>query len=953
VAAKYELHLVRDWNAAWTALVRPWLAAPAALRRDYVVVPTRGQAHALKLRCVREGMPLLGVEFLTPGLARQKWTALAPPPRPALGRELLMFNLHMLLEERLVRMEPGGVAAGLDRSLLSDLERALDDFDELLQAGRSAADFSLSVPRELFGELERRVGRLGYDFVARQDRVAAAAKGPRAPLGGRLLIYGFSSEHARNFHSLVALARHTAAVRVVLPQPEFGARSDDERWIEAWERTLAVDAQSVDAPEPVGPGPAAASLWLEGSRPDRPAGVLVGQTRADEMLLVADEIVRRLADGATNLAVVFPGTGATHLRLVRLLQQRQIPFNDLLEAVAPPPIDLQLRRAVLQFYERGARIEELLALWPLLRALSFTDLSPGDARDTCERVFQRRQSHSLAAVLPDLVARRTRPEWQEVARVAALLLPAWPERLSLRAAIARMDAICARFRLPELETWTALLAYASQDEREQPLALAAATLAAFLPDKVAATGTPGRGLFASVTLTSWRRAYGLGWSDVIFVESNAGVWPKRVEASCWLTDDHREALNRRSDDVSTLPTSDSRALAERHGLAAIARNTTGSVVFSAALFDEQEPELKLAPNGWLERVLLSSGEAADQEERFSRLARAVAVPVASETVPAGWLEIWRRRRDPAAPFDEYFCCGDPAVARPSALTPRLIEAGYRDPAVLWFEGVLGVKRVPWSPFLRARKLALGSLAHEVLARVLRGTPADGVFAELPRREDALDALARELTGQRRRWPDDRYWDSFHAELAELTRRLLEQVYQLPSHRFVGTEVKLPAGTLLALGADDIAVGVSGRMDLVLSDRPEWGGAQVEIVDFKTGADAKLSAAAMAGGASLQLGIYLAAVGTLGVAGGRVWMLKSDPAKSAHLPMEELPAALSGLAQIAAHLRSGRYGARTVDRTEFSHGYEWPVACAPIPQAMLEKKFAVTFGTAPATGGPDE
>ena len=56
VEAKREIHLARDWDAAWREIVRPWLTVPATLRRDFVVVPTRGQAHALKLRCVREGI---------------------------------------------------------------------------------------------------------------------------------------------------------------------------------------------------------------------------------------------------------------------------------------------------------------------------------------------------------------------------------------------------------------------------------------------------------------------------------------------------------------------------------------------------------------------------------------------------------------------------------------------------------------------------------------------------------------------------------------------------------------------------------------------------------------------------------------------------------------------------------------------------------------------------------
>ena len=68
-----------------------------------------------------------------------------------------------------------------------------------------------------------------------------------------------------------------------------------------------------------------------------------------------------------------------------------------------------------------------------------------------------------------------------------------------------------------------------------PAKVVFATLASFLPKKNAAVGAPGRGLFAPVTLTTWRRATALAWGDVIFVESNAGVWPARAESGAWLT----------------------------------------------------------------------------------------------------------------------------------------------------------------------------------------------------------------------------------------------------------------------------------------------------------------------------------------------------------------------------------------------------------------------------------
>lgn len=948
MAPRFVLHLYPTADAAWTEVIRPWLEGAAArLQRSHVIVPTRGQAQALKQRCLRENVALLGVEFITPGLARQKWIALAGASRPAMGRELLLLNLRALIEERLAPLTQEDAAWGLWKSLQSDPERALDDFDELLQVGLEARDFPLAALRDVFGELVRRVTQAGYDFAARQ--AIAAATGPLASgaqLAGRVLAHGFAAEHAREFFSVLALVRRAADVTVLVPEPEFGRKDDDERWVEAWEKALGTAAVPLDAPAAAGACAAIARQWTGGDGSPGGATVLVGRTRVDEMQLAAEEIVRRLAAGADNVAVVFPAADAAALRLARLLTARGVPFNDLLDNAGPVGVEFQLQRALLTFYERGARLEELLALWPLLHAIGQTTLPPGPARDVCERVFDARQSHALAVVLPDLAARNDPrwPEWREVARVAGLLLPPWPDQLTLEDALARFARVSAQFRLAGTEAWQALAAYAAQDRRVLPAKVVLAALASFLPEKAPASGAAGRGGFAPVTLTTWRRAAALAWSDVIFTQSNAGVWPVRVESSCWLTDEQREELNRRVPHGIRLFTGETRAWLEKQGVAAIAANTTGAVAFSAALFNEEEPELKLAPNAWLERVLLAAGEAEGLEEQFARLARTVMIAAPSSTAATrDWFEIWQRRRDPAAPFDDYFLSGDPVATRPAELTPRLIERAVQDPAELWFEGVLRLRRTGWTPLVRARKKSLGSLVHRVLAAALRGAPVEGVFRELPASDAAQAALRSELERLRAQWPRDRYWDSFHAELGELARLLLEQVYQLPAVPFAAVETKLPEGTMLELGADGGPMAIVGRMDLALSSRPAWQDAAVEVVDFKTGADARLSAQAMARGASLQLGVYLAAVCTLGAADARVWMLKPDGARPSSLGRDELPEALTALAQLGRHLATGRYGARTPDRTDFSHGYAWPLACAPIRHAILERKFTATFG----------
>lgn len=947
-----ELHLFRDWDAAWRTRVRPWLEASPALRRDQVLVPTRGQAHALKLRCVREGVPLLGVEFLTPGLARQKWRTLVAPARPALGRELLLLNLRGLIAERLEPLAPTDAAWGFWKSLQSDPERALDDFDDLLLAGFTAEDFPLPALRGVFGDLARRVAELGYDLAPVQQMAAGLqAPPPGSPrLGGRLLLHGFGAEHGREFFTLAALARRAPDLTVLLPEPELrGSAAPDEDWVEAWSTLLGVEAQLAEPVEPEPAGAAVARLWTGEGGAAEAVTVLIGRTRADEMQLVADRVEALRAAGAENVAVVFPQADATHLRLARILAARGVPFNDLLETAGAVAVEVQLQHDLLGFQVKGARLEELLQLWPRLHALGLTTVDPGTARDVVERVFDDRLSHALAVVQGALAARE-RPDWQEVARVAGLLLPEWPERLSVADALERFEGLCATFRLPVPEAWAALREYAARETELRPRAVVVAALRSFLPTKAPAAGAPGRGQFAPVTLTTWRRAAGLAWSDVLFVECNAGVWPVRREASCWLTDEQRETLNQRGRFSLGLLTGEQRARREKDGWISVARNTAGSIGFSAALFDEEEPEVRLAPNGWLERVLLADAPSSEGvEEAFARRARARPLPGEdADPALATWTTGWRRRRDPAAPFDGDFLCGDPVTTRPARLAARLIESGLQDPAELWFGGVLGLQRTAWGPLGRIRRKVLGSVVHRLLARALRGAGRGADFGPLPGESTARERLAAALAEWREERPRDRYWESLAAEMGEVASLLLKQVYALGGGPFVGVEVRVPAGTTIPCGAEGVEQEITGRIDLVLSDRPGWAGAQVDVVDFKTGADPRLSAATMARGASLQLGIYLAAARALGAAGGRVWMLKPDGRPPAAVEWADLPTALAALEQLAVHLTTGRYGGRTPDRSAYARGFEWPLASPPIPCAVLEKKYAVTFGGEPGT-----
>jgi len=80
----------------------------------------------------------------------------------------------------------------------------------------------------------------------------------------------------------------------------------------------------------------------------------------------------------------------------------------------------------------------------------------------------------------------------------------------------------------------------------------------------------------------------------------------------------------------------------------------------------------------------------------------------------------------------------------------------------------------------------------------------------------------------------------------------------------------------------------------------------------------------------------------------VWMLKPDQRPS-RIGADQIERATAQLKIVGQHLATGICGARTADRDEYTHVFEWPLASSPVPQAVLESKFRATFGEIPAEG----
>jgi len=946
-----RLRLFLTGDELWSEGIQPWIErGRGKLERSYIVVATRGQALGLKQRCVEMGLPLLGVEVVTPGLARRRWmSAQRESARPAMGRELLNFGLRSLIEQRWQASREGGGDRGFWLSLRSDPEGVLQDWDDLLRAGHPTDRWPSPLLRQLMTDLEAWVESQGFTLSARQDRQLALRLTDECVLADRVLVAGLGAEMAAEFWGVVGLLARSRAAEIWLPEPDFalGATAAQEAWVERWQAASGTEAEPstvVDTPEGCA---AAGDVWSSVSaaselRTDQVA-LIVGEDRGDEMAAVAVQVAQWLDEGATRVGVVVPRGGPGHLALRQELAARGIEFNDLVGVTGPAALDEQLQRAVLHYHRDGATLEGLIALWPRLLAAGKTTLRQDQLRRRLERDFERSPQHEVA-VFED----RWKDREPELGRVVAGLGKAWPEALSLADALGRWRAIGEWLEWEEFEGIEALNTLATRDDSPHPRRVVTDGIAEVIPTQWAAQdGIPPPG-FARVHLGSWRQLVGLSWSHLAWTEANAGVWPHRERESPWWPEADRVALADNAGTDGGWLTAAERREVDRAGWRRLVRDTRVKVAFSAARFEAESPETELAPNTWLERIIART-EGLNAEAGVSRVLAMLARRRTTEGPGtddrlAAWQRRDETRRDPTVPFGPDFHGSGSVILRPEHLSPRLIEQALADPAALWYEGVLGLSRLERGTLLRSVRRAIGARVHHLLAGALR--PEQEVragFGPMPMREEAQARLARAVTSWQQAQPRGLFERAMVAEIEGLGRALLHQVYAMAAGDFIAVERNLDAEALLPLGAH--AIPLRGRMDLVRSDRPGWRGASIDVVDFKTGGDSSLSARRMGTkGESVQLGVYLQAVMRAGARDARVWMIKPDEVSVLH--HDELDTALRSLDWLAAAVDRGVYGALTPDRSPYGFdGYEGPRAVRPVPAAVLQKKFAQTFAAA--------
>lgn len=987
VARRVEIRRALTFGAFWEPVLLPWLnrfsgIALAEVRPVVVVVPSRGVGSEIKGRWLREGAGGVGVRFWTPGDLRRYLLGRLCPGQAVASREIL----HLLLSQSAVACGGGGVASSVSADP-SVLMRALDD---LAAAGWgwehvAGGEDVLAVVQDF----RDRLGAAGLWTAQRCDWELAARAGQRERGSIRaLLVHGFSGAQWPLWALLLAGVRCAEEAMVTVACPRRQAERVDQLWVSSWEEHLGVAAEELGAdPEP-GPFALLAERLEAGELVAvETAGVApdfeVGENAASEARAIVGRVMSWLPGARGSVGVVLPDSGILSREVARLLCLLGVPHHDGLGSPAVPGADEAAWREwlALQLEWSAGSLARFVAkrppgLWPaadgvavlpdrLDRAMGATLDDDLDVLRAALRVSRDAKDRAALGLLDGLARLPAEGEFAAMASSAERALGdlRWGARAAALAARAR--PLAGTIRGPV--------------RRGHFLAWAEAALEATGRER----GTFGREPFARVQLVSAREAEPQAWDAVILAGMNEGEWPRVVQPNAFLPEAARAALNLRAvapggqgEGHETLAAGRGFLLGEAEwrylGLRQCFNLIEGArsrLCLSARRRGEENPGRLLGAADLLVKAhYVATGVMLTDDQMATLSSRSAALWAGVESLPAdggagaepGWpgagpaeaREAWDARRDRRTGFGPYdFCLRHPPRA-PIRLACKAWEEAWSHPAATWLSEVVGVE--PITPLgegaLEAR--SMGTWAHAWLARALnpegRGilvaapqasVALAGVCAAAGEERDRAGAIFREAG---RELPV--LWEAVWRRALWAAKAMCEEALD-PAGGYVGTEWHLPDDCHLDLG-DGATLWLRGRVDLLRSDAPTFGG-PVSVIDFKTGAELKLTPAEIRAGKGLQVVLYGEALRDSGASEVTLRVIRPEGGGTSRR-VERAP--IMGLLRALARMQdTGIFGVRGAMYDEFGYCPAYPMATLPTPADINDERWALTHRAA----GEDE
>ena len=418
-----------------------------------------------------------------------------------------------------------------------------------------------------------------------------------------------------------------------------------------------------------------------------------------------------------------------------------------------------------------------------------------------------------------------------------------------------------------------------------------------------------------------------------------------------------------------LLTSSDLAQLEHFRFLEVLENSTGPLAFGGVSRDPADLTKALYPNEWALRCLVEGGHLPAEGEklldRWRRATRRVERknPVLGKRDAAHIATVFRRRRDPEAPFDEYFFNFD-ALSTPDELplgddwSARELEAAWVRPATFALGKVFGVE--PWRDgareLTRGEGWMIGRLVHRWLHAALRGSKEPrqlnnldwqhALTAGLAQARTATETRVRAMSSGRNIAPGVPLWWQGVLHKAEwAARRCLETLADAASgtdgnrwlvlDREFRAELPTPAGRLR----------LRAHCDVLLLDGPEVPGAACQIIDIRTGA---VPSAGPPSAAQIQNGRGLGEAALLFLAMEEGALAEGTQASAVHpdvalvniMGADAAGSLRPALERLAARQRSLCFGQRgaIVESGHGGHDAEnLPLATTPVDPAILAAK----------------
>lgn len=933
----------------------------------------------VKGRLVHAGIPVLGLDFLTPGGLR---ALLRGEAKPLALRE----DLRLLMELAAGELPENRIA----QATAQDPSDFLQHCDRLEQAGWGPDAFDLPESRELAARFYARVEQSGLQTSASADRALRDVTETRL---SQVMAYGFGPGQGGSLTLLRSLPQ--LAESVVFCLPMAGDLPDEL----AWRATLELLDESAQELPPGEAGPFtelanAAEFHERLGEGGSELKVALAPDIALEASLILNQVHqwRGTRTGGERIGVVFAREGLPLAReTARLLTVAGIAHQDEIGRQPGRRPAQQLVDAWRVYQEKGDADSARMFFRTLRRAGYLSAEDEHAVWKQLEQAFREAMTTDIAVLRP-LIRRQINGERQAEARVADQILEGWPtlpEQASFSDFSERCRPVLIALRWPErLDAWERRAAALSENlttpiHRAQYLRWLAEVCR--IPGR---TRSPlGREAFAPVVLTTVERAASQSWDYLVFAGLNRGDWPAEQRDSLLLSARHCARLNVRACMDSPVGVGQqclrpgrtwlaSRADERRRfadQCALLLRNVRIDSFFTAHRDNPSEPGREQDLADWLGRLFHArhGRQPGDDELRAAAKESRTAL---SEPSPDGsdFPEIalaWGRRRDPALPFDEYsFGFAEPPEA-PLRLSCKAWEEALKRPADSWFKHVLGVQPLQTLREQDPRSMSTGIWAHSWVKPPAKrqdfiASPDAETWGAVVERQAQLtyQRVAEAYAAAGRELPD---WWRIDWSVARKQARQFAGAMARLAHppegvpwQALGGEWSLPGLPLKLPGFPLEGLVLTGRIDALLSDEaPEalnelpvgfWPTrAAGWIIDFKTGSDDKMSVKNLADGSGVQLALYALALHSMGSERVQMSLVKPGKDIEPQVSLDNIYKLDEPWATLRRLAFNGQFGLRQAQRSEYAFMGNYPLAHLPIKAVVVEAKWALTH---PGEGG---